>query len=75
MTNINFLLKIINRAYQEKKVTKTTKKKKMITKQSIIGLDFLSSSRNYIIMEISIDNLINAWFFLHLFIGDDGQTK
>ena len=47
----------------------------MITKQSIIGLDFLSSSRNYIIMEISIDNLINTWFFLHLFIGDDGQTK
>ena len=63
MTNINFLLKIINRVYQEKKVTKTTKKK-MITKQSIIGLDFLSSSRNYIIMEISIDNLIKYLIFL-----------
>ena len=62
MTNINFLLKIINRAYQEKKVTKTKKKK--ITKRSIIGLDFLNSSRNYIIMEIGIDNLIKYLIFL-----------
>ena len=72
MTNINFLLKIINRAYKEKKVTKT---KKMITKGNIIGLDFLNSSRNYIIMGISVDNLINTCFFLHLFIGDNGQTE
>ena len=36
----------------------------MITKRSIVGLDFLNSSRNYIIMEISIDNLIKYLIFL-----------
>ena len=36
----------------------------MITKRSIVGLDFLNSSRNYIIMEIGIDNFIKYLIFL-----------
>ena len=45
--------KDINRVYQEERPA--TRTNKMIAKGNILGLDFLSSSRDYIIMEISLD--------------------